>query len=114
LPYRKRTFEDYVGIRGLEHFGKKKWRRLVFDVVGRLQAALMPDEVVLGGGNVRKLKELPPACRAGDNANAFRGGLRLWEAEQNRRRGGGKHPRAANSEPEAGKAGNPGQTKELR
>jgi polyphosphate glucokinase len=79
LPYRKATFEDYVGIRGLERLGKKKWRRAVADVVSRLSAALEPDYVVLGGGNVKKLKDLPPKCRAGDNANAFLGGFRLWE-----------------------------------
>jgi len=79
LPYRKGTYEDYVGIRGLERVGKKKWRRYVADVVTRLIAALEPDDVVLGGGNVDKLKELPPGCRAGDNANAFLGGFRLWE-----------------------------------
>jgi polyphosphate glucokinase len=79
LPYRKRTFEDYVGIRGFERLGKRKWRRAVFDVVERLVAALEPDEVVLGGGNVKRLKRLPPGCREGDNANAFTGGFRLWE-----------------------------------
>ena len=79
LPYRKATFEDYVGIRGLEKHGKKKWRRYVADVVERLAAALEPDEVVLGGGNVKKLKELPSGSRAGDNTNAFLGGFRLWE-----------------------------------
>jgi len=79
LPYRKRTFEDYVGLRGFERLGKRKWRRAVFDVVERLVAALEPDEVVLGGGNVKKLKVLPPGCREGDNANAFKGGFRLWE-----------------------------------
>ena len=79
LSYKKATFEDYVGLRGLERFGKKKWRRYVADVVQRLIAAIEPDDVVLGGGNVHKLKELPPKCRAGDNANAFRGGFRLWE-----------------------------------
>ncbi len=81
LPYRKGTYEDYVGVRGLERVGKKKWRRYVADVVARLIAALEPDDVVLGGGNVKKLKELPPGCRAGDNANAFLGGFRLWEEE---------------------------------
>ncbi len=80
LPYRKGTFEDYVGIRGLERRGKKKWRGAVEDVVARLDAALEPDSVVLGGGNVKKLKALPPLCRAGVNANAFLGGFRLWEA----------------------------------
>jgi polyphosphate glucokinase len=79
LPYRKATFEDYVGIRGLKRLGKKKWQRAVFDVVARLTAALEPDYVVLGGGNARRLKELPPKCRVGDNANAFVGGFRLWE-----------------------------------
>jgi polyphosphate glucokinase len=79
LPYKKGTYEDYVGIRGLLRLGKKKWRQAVADVVARLVAALEPDDVVLGGGNVKKLKELPPGCRAGDNANAFLGGFRLWE-----------------------------------
>jgi polyphosphate glucokinase len=85
LPYRKRTFEDYVGMRGLKRFGKKKWRRFVVDVVARLTAALEPDDVVLGGGNVHKLDELPPGTRAGDNANAFAGGFRLWENPHARR-----------------------------
>ena len=79
LPYKKATFEDYVGLRGLERMGKKKWRRCVVDIVARLFAAMEPDEVVLGGGNVKELKELPPGCRAGNNASAFRGGFRLWE-----------------------------------
>jgi polyphosphate glucokinase len=79
LPYKKGTYEDYVGQRGLEKHGKRKWRRHVVDVVTRLMAALEPDEVVLGGGNVKTLKELPPGCRAGDNANAFVGGFRLCE-----------------------------------
>jgi polyphosphate glucokinase len=79
LPYRKSTFEDYVGRAGLKRHGKKKWRRHVSDVVRRLIAALEPDETVIGGGNVRKLAALPPRTRAGDNANAFRGGLRLWQ-----------------------------------
>ena len=79
LPYKKATYEDYVGLRGLEDWGKKKWRRHVADVVARLIAALDSDDVVLGGGKVKKLKELPPGCRAGDNANAFLGGFRLWD-----------------------------------
>jgi polyphosphate glucokinase len=78
LPYRKGTYEDYVGQRGLAKRGKKKWRRHVADAVAGLVAALEPDDVVLGGGNVRKLKALPAGCRAGDNANAFVGGFRLW------------------------------------
>jgi len=79
LPYKKGTYEDYVGLRGLERLGKKRWRREVADVVERLVSALEPDEVVLGGGNVRKLKRLPDGCRAGANENAFLGGFRLWE-----------------------------------
>jgi polyphosphate glucokinase len=79
LPYKKGTYEDYVGIRGLQRAGKKKWQRHVEDVVALLVAALQPEDVVLGGGNVHKLKELPPGCRAGENANAFRGGFRMWE-----------------------------------
>jgi polyphosphate glucokinase len=79
LPYKKSTFEDYVGMRGLKRFGKKKWRRLVEDAVARLGAALEPDDIVLGGGNVHKLDELPAGTRAGDNANAFVGGFRLWD-----------------------------------
>jgi polyphosphate glucokinase len=79
LPYKRGTFEDYVGLRGLERMGKKKWRICVADIVARLIAALEPDDVVLGGGNVKKLKELPPGSRAGSNASAFRGGFRLWE-----------------------------------
>jgi polyphosphate glucokinase len=79
LPYGKATFEDYVGVQGLKKYGLKKWQRYVADVVKHLTAALEPDDVVLGGGNVHKLKKLPPLCRAGDNANAFRGGFRLWE-----------------------------------
>lgn len=80
LPYRKRrTFEDYVGLRGLQRLGKKKWREAVADVVTRLKAALVADSVVLGGGNVKKLRHLPVGCRMGDNRNAFLGGFRLWE-----------------------------------
>lgn len=78
LPYKKSTFEDYVGVRGLKKHGKKRWRRHVADVVQRLIAALEPEDVVLGGGNVHHLKTLPPHCRAGDNFNAFLGGFRLW------------------------------------
>jgi polyphosphate glucokinase len=82
LPYKNGTYEDYVGIRGLEKRGKKKWRKSVFDVVEKLQAALEPDEVVIGGGNVKKLKKLPPHCRAGENSNAFLGGFRLWDQDK--------------------------------
>jgi polyphosphate glucokinase len=80
LPYKKgRTYEDYVGLRGLERLGKKKWARHVFDVVEKLKAALEADYVVLGGGNVKHLKDLPPGARLGENANALKGGIRLFQ-----------------------------------
>jgi polyphosphate glucokinase len=78
LPYRKKTFEDYVGERALERDGKKKWRKHVVDVVARLSAALIPDDIVIGGGNVRHIDNMPPLCRAGDNEHAFAGGFRMW------------------------------------
>jgi len=81
LPYRRGTYEDYVGLRGLKKRGKKKWRKSVADVVEKMSQALEPDEVVLGGGNVKLLKEMPPHCRPGDNFNAFLGGFRLWNVE---------------------------------
>jgi polyphosphate glucokinase len=81
LPYRKgRSFEEYVGVRGLKRRGKKKWRKAVFDVVERLQTALEPDDVVLGGGNVKLLETLPPGTRRGDDLAAFAGGIRLWRS----------------------------------
>ena len=85
LPYKKGTYEDYVGQRGLEKHAKRKWRRHVVDVVARLKAALEANNVVVGGGNVKNLKELPPGCQAGANANAFLGGFRLWEQPGDRK-----------------------------
>jgi len=87
LPFKKSTYEDYVGVRALERVGKKKWRRRVEEVVSYLINALEPEDVVLGGGNVKVLKELPKGCRAGNNANAFLGGFRMWQE--------GDRPRAA-------------------
>jgi polyphosphate glucokinase len=79
LPYKKgRTYEDYLGLAGLKRLGKKKWRRRVNDITERLKTALQADYVVLGGGNARLLKKLPPDTRLGNNADAFRGGFRLW------------------------------------
>jgi polyphosphate glucokinase len=85
--YKKRTLEHYVGNAARKRLGRKRWQRHVEEVVGHLIAALKPDDVVLGGGNAKKLKGLPPGTRLGDNASAFVGGLRLWEAD-------GKRPRA--------------------
>lgn len=82
LPYRNgKTFEDYVGIRGLERLGRKKWQQHVGKVVQQLRDAMQAEEVVLGGGNAKKLRELPPGTRLGENANAFVGGFRIWEEE---------------------------------
>ncbi len=74
-----KTYEDFLGIRGLEKLGKKKWRRQVFKIVEKLKSALEADYVVLGGGNVKKLKKLPPGARMGSNENAFVGGFRMWQ-----------------------------------
>lgn len=103
LPYKKGTFEDYVGLRGLERVGKKKWRKYVADVVARLKAALVTDEVVLGGGNVKKMKVLPANCRAGNNADAFLGGFRLWEPEAQRGSAAGVSARPEGPSPAKGK-----------
>jgi polyphosphate glucokinase len=80
LPYKKgRTYEEYVGEAGMERMGKKKWTATVLDVVARLKAGFVADYVLLGGGNVKKIPELPPDVRRGDNGDAFLGGVRLWQ-----------------------------------
>ena len=79
LPFRKKTFEDYVGAKALVKSGKKKWTKTVFEVVKALSAAMEPDYVVLGGGGVQELGELPDGYRRGDNENAFAGGFKLWD-----------------------------------
>ncbi len=80
LPYKNgRSYEDYVGEAVLKRRGRKHWRRHVDKIVRRLQEAVQADYTVIGGGNARLLKKLPPRARLGDNANAFRGGFRLWE-----------------------------------
>ncbi|MGD1071298.1 MAG: ROK family protein [Bryobacteraceae bacterium] len=79
LPYRKgKTYEDYVGARGLERLGKARWRRHVDTVVDQLRHAIEAEYVVLGGGNARLLRKLPEGVRLGSNTNAFKGGFRLW------------------------------------
>ena len=85
LPYKRATFEDYVGDVALKRDGKKKWRETVDDVIVRLTAALLPEDIVLGGGNARHIQHLPPLCRRGDNADAFTGGFRLWDDRGPRR-----------------------------
>jgi polyphosphate glucokinase len=84
LPFRKKTFEDYVGKKALKKHGKEKWQATVFEVVERLTSALQPDYVVLGGGSADDLDELPPNARRGENELAFEGGFRLWEPEWDR------------------------------
>jgi polyphosphate glucokinase len=80
LPYKKgRTFEGYVGNAARKRMGNRKWRRAVADVISRLKHAVIADYVVIGGGNARKITELPPGVLLGDNANAFVGGVRLWD-----------------------------------
>ncbi len=94
LPYKKGTYEDYVGLRGLKKRGKKKWRKNVADVVEKLAIAVEPDEVVLGGGNAKKLKGLPPHCRLGSNFNAFLGGFRLWNTKGGQNHTPARKPRS--------------------
>jgi len=80
LTYKNgRTYEDYLGLRGLERSGKKKWRKHVATITKKLKAALEADYVVLGGGNSKKLKKLPPGTLLGNNENAFLGGFRMWQ-----------------------------------
>lgn len=81
LPYRNGgTYEDYLGKAGLERLGRKKWEKHVHVVTDLLRRALICDHVVLGGGHVTKLERLPAFARAGNNANAIAGGVRLWSA----------------------------------
>jgi polyphosphate glucokinase len=83
LSYKKSTYEDHMGIRGLKRLGKKKWQLSIEDCVSRFIAALQPDDVVIGGGNAKKLKRVPEGCRLGDNKNAFKGGFLLWNNKNN-------------------------------
>jgi predicted NBD/HSP70 family sugar kinase len=93
LSIRKKTFEDDLGARGLERLGRKKWEKRVGEVTERFVSALLLDDVVLGGGNAKKLTSLPQGCRMGDNANAFLGGFRLWEEGGGRQRWARSKPR---------------------
>jgi polyphosphate glucokinase len=80
LPYKNgRTYEEYIGLAGLERRGKVRWRKSVLDVVARLSAALLSDYVILGGGNAKLMKDLPKGVIIGANSNAIAGGLRLWQ-----------------------------------
>jgi predicted NBD/HSP70 family sugar kinase len=79
LPYKNGTWEDYLGARSLHKRGRKKWQQHVEFAIARLTDALAPDDIVLGGGNAKKLKKMPKGCRMGNNAYAFTGGFRLFE-----------------------------------
>jgi polyphosphate glucokinase len=80
LPYKDgKTFEEFVGTAALKRVGEKKWIKNVFDVVEQLKNALQPEYVVLGGGNSRRLKTLPSETILGNNEDARKGGLRLWD-----------------------------------
>ncbi len=92
LPFRKKTFEDYVSERALERKGKKTWKKAVFTAVDQLTRAMEPDEVVLGGGGVDELDDLPPGCRRGANENAFVGGFRLWDPDWRAALGAAREP----------------------
>jgi polyphosphate glucokinase len=81
LPYQGSTYEGHLGLKGLERAGIKKWRECVREVLTQFMDAFELDDLVVGGGNVNKLDKLPPGCRAGDNALAFRGGFLLWEKD---------------------------------
>ena len=85
LPFKKRTFEDYLGERGRKEFGRKKWQELVFEAAESLTAALEPDSIVIGGGNATKLDALPPNATLGSNSNAFVGAFRAWESTDSMR-----------------------------
>jgi predicted NBD/HSP70 family sugar kinase len=103
LSYKEGTVEDYLGRRGLQRLGTKKWREEVTDCISHLVTALQLDDVVLGGGNVKKLKSLPEGCRGGDNVNAFLGGFRMWEDDlltRASKQGVVRHLEEAPSQPE--------------
>ena len=85
LSFKNGTYEDYLGARALKRLGRKKWQKYVEYGTARMIEAILPDDVVLGGGNVKKLKKLPKGCRAGNNAFAFIGGFRMWEKAPARR-----------------------------
>jgi polyphosphate glucokinase len=97
LTYKQGTYEDLLGLRGLRRLGIKKWRKYVFEVVERWLPALELDDVVIGGGNVNNLDKLPPQCRAGDNALAFRGGFLMWESGKAMAANRSKPPQASHN-----------------
>ena len=95
LSFKNGTYEDYLGVQALKRLGRKKWEKYVEFGTVRMIEAILPDDVVLGGGNAKKLKKLPKGCRLGDNAYAFIGGFRLWETDSSRRLGRPTRSRSA-------------------
>jgi polyphosphate glucokinase len=83
---KRHVFEHYLGDQGRKRLGEKRWREKVKEVVEGFRRALLPDYIVLGGGNVARLKRLPRHTRRGSNADAFAGGCRLWVRQPRRRR----------------------------
>jgi polyphosphate glucokinase len=82
LPYRNGgSYEDYIGDGGMKHLGKRRWQKHVNRIIPLLMAAVQADKLVIGGGNARHLRTLPRGARMVTNANAARGGVRLWEAK---------------------------------
>ena len=79
LPYRKGSYEDYIGLRGLERLGQEKWQEHVLAIIKKFSAAFLPEDIVIGGGNSKLLTKIPKGCRLGNNKLAFEGGFRLWE-----------------------------------
>jgi predicted NBD/HSP70 family sugar kinase len=79
LPYKSKTFEDYVGLHGFKKYGKEKWQKEVIHIIEILQTALQAEKVVIGGGNAQHLTVIPIGCTIAANSNAFIGGFRLWE-----------------------------------
>lgn len=79
FSYRDGTIEDYLGARALKRSGPKKWSHHFNRVITFINGVFHADSIVIGGGNAKKLKNLPPVCRIGSNADAFVGGFRLWE-----------------------------------
>ena len=80
-PYKKHTFEDYVGAAALKRMGKKRWRGHALDVIAHFREVMQPDDILLGGGNTKKITTLTEGCRRGHNSDAFTGGFRLWGSE---------------------------------
>tara|TARA_R110002020_G_scaffold94568_4_gene227409 strand:- start:286 stop:960 length:675 start_codon:yes stop_codon:yes gene_type:complete len=81
LPFKKKTFEDYVGKEYLSKSGSKRWEKNVLKAVDIFRSTFQPDDILLGGGNSKLLSQIPEGCRLGTNQNAFKGGFRFWEED---------------------------------